>query len=388
MKNFWLFLVIATFLIVTTGCLPASAEIPNDTKGSSSAKGKITANMTQMWSAGSNDLLFGSVDQVVTDEDGNIYLLDSQFNEIKVLARGGELQRMIGRKGDGPGEFRFATDLMWLPGKNLGVLQSMMGKIVRINTDGVPVGNPVGTFPLVGQQASGFSNVTEGMSRGGTMVFLQTGLTRDGYMAKNHSNLTGFNAEGKPVVTFLEHISVMDLGRPQQVEKDRDFPSGGRWTIGPDGRLFVANHRNQYRITVFDPQGNLVLNIERDFESWPRSEAEKQAFGEELFINNGNGRVQVQNVPEDLEPCIVSIDVLDDGTLWVLNSRGVREISDEIFRSYDVFDADGKFQAQVAVPFPGDGQKDRLFFLGDDRIIIASDHSGELEVFCYRIETQ
>lgn len=75
----------------------------------------------------------------------------------------------------------------------------------------------------------------------------------------------------------------------------------------------------------------------------------------------------------------------------IIRSRHSRLTDDQnliIMVSIDVLDADGKFQALVSVPFPGDGQKDRLFFLGDDRIIIASDHSGELEVFCYRIDTQ
>ena len=53
------------------------------------------------------------------DDDGNIYLLDSQLSEVKVFSPDGEPLKTLSREGDGPGEFRALSSVHVLPGDTL-----------------------------------------------------------------------------------------------------------------------------------------------------------------------------------------------------------------------------------------------------------------------------
>ncbi len=55
---------------------------------------------------GPRELVFGMIEDVAVGDDGRIYLLDSRFNEVRVITRQGEVLQIFGRPGQGPGEFR------------------------------------------------------------------------------------------------------------------------------------------------------------------------------------------------------------------------------------------------------------------------------------------
>ena len=48
---------------------------------------------------------FGSIAGIDVDADGNMYVLDSQFSEVRVYSAEGTFQYAIGRVGQGPDEF-------------------------------------------------------------------------------------------------------------------------------------------------------------------------------------------------------------------------------------------------------------------------------------------
>ena len=54
---------------------------------------------------------FGAILEVAFDGEGNLYLLDFQAQRVVVVDQRGQLARVIGRPGDGPGEFRFPGHL-------------------------------------------------------------------------------------------------------------------------------------------------------------------------------------------------------------------------------------------------------------------------------------
>jgi len=57
--------------------------------------------------------VFGSIAAVSTDNGGNIYVLESQAQEIRVFSPDGSYRLTIGRKGSGPGELKNAFGLAW-----------------------------------------------------------------------------------------------------------------------------------------------------------------------------------------------------------------------------------------------------------------------------------
>ncbi len=102
----------------------------------------VTAN--EIWRAGGegdDEILFGVISQITTDTKGNIYLLDSQLNQVMVFSPNGEHVRAIGRSGEGPGEFQRPSDLFLTADGNVAVMQRMPGRVVLLTPEGEPLGN-------------------------------------------------------------------------------------------------------------------------------------------------------------------------------------------------------------------------------------------------------
>ena len=93
--------------VLTLAALPAVGQ--EETKNPAKApKGVETLELEEVWRAGGYDdeeVLFGVITDIIADEDGNFYLLDSQLNEIQVYSPDGVYQRTIGREGEGPENF-------------------------------------------------------------------------------------------------------------------------------------------------------------------------------------------------------------------------------------------------------------------------------------------
>jgi hypothetical protein len=120
---------------------------------------------------------------------------------------------------------------------------------------------------------------------------------------------------------------------------------------------------------------------EREYEPYRRSDEEYDAV-HELYAS------MLRQLPFEVEMTIAetgpaigwigpTLRVSDDGALWVLSGRGRRPAADGIMAVYDVFDATGSFQRQMAVTCDADGTEDALFL----------DDSGERAVFGAEVDT-
>ena len=60
-----------------------------------------TIDDDELWRIGGEDdeEIFGVITDIISDDDGNFYMLDSQLNEIKVYDGDGEYLRTIGSRG-------------------------------------------------------------------------------------------------------------------------------------------------------------------------------------------------------------------------------------------------------------------------------------------------
>lgn len=101
--------------------------------------------------------LMAEASDIVTDQQGNIYVLDSKLKNIRVFSAEGKYLRHIGREGVGPGEF---SDYMFLkmaicPKGELYVLDRKISRITRFSSEGqylnlfrIPF-NPIKTRELI-----------------------------------------------------------------------------------------------------------------------------------------------------------------------------------------------------------------------------------------------
>jgi hypothetical protein len=167
------------------------------------------------------------------------------------------------------------------------------------------------------------------------------------------------------------------MGATHISEADEDFATD-RWTLGPDGMVYVAGPRNGYRIDVYAPDGQLVRSFGRAYEPVRRTPAEKDEVQETLQPWRRRGRESLQFDILDTEPDIVRLHVMGDGEVWVLTSRGARERAAGEMAVYDVFDEQGRFDRQVGVVCAGDPRSDALFPVAPGRWILVRGHAEAL----------
>lgn len=359
--------------------------------------------LEEMWRVGGedDDVLFGVVTDVINDRDGNFYLLDAQLNEIQVYSPGGEHLRTIGREGEGPGEFRGAFNLLLLPSGNIAVLQAFPSKLVGLT----PTGEPADAFSLPESQEAGFKVLFMAQNAGKDLavVYGFNQPSESGFVQR--SILSLFDANAGNERRLYSQDSGMNGANPVIAEKEWDS-FRNRWSAGPDGHVYAAVELGQYAINVWNPDGKLARVIRREYPVHARTDAHKERI---LGIYKGFTRqIPIPNIKYEIEDNwnpIVTTYSRDDGTLWVLTSRGNTDQPDGIVGGFDVFDKDGHFARQVTLKGQGDPSKDG-YFVVKDRLFVVTDWlnammalqggagaAGEMdeeaepmEIICYRLK--
>ena len=105
---------------------------------------------------------------------------------------------------------------------------------------------------------------------------------------------------------------------------------------------------------MWDSDGKLDRVIHREYPEHVRSAEDKERL---LEIYKGfTRRIPIPNIKYEIEDNFNQIQApataRDDGTLWVLTSRGTQGLDDGTLAIYDVFDKKGRFQQQVTLEGP------------------------------------
>ncbi|MFH1145194.1 MAG: hypothetical protein V1774_11675 [Candidatus Eisenbacteria bacterium] len=359
--------------------------------------------LEERWRLGgeSEGVFFGVIGQVLADREGNLYLLDSQLNQVHVFGPDGTLLRTLAGEGDGPGEIRGAGDMFLLPGDRIALLQSFPGKAVYLDLKGIPAGG----FSFGGSDPSqgSFGVLVAGRGQGPhlavagiRMSFAGQGLSDQEYF------LSGIDEQGAEKVRYFTKSHQINYSDFVASEDGFDFVWSGRWDMARDGRIFGAPEREAYRIEVRQPDGVLERIIERECAPYQRNAAEKAEARLLIQALARNYPTQARDIVIlDTEPTITAMHCRANGELWVRTTQGDSERPAGALTVIDVFDSAGKLRRQIALLAPGDPRQDAVYFVGDDRVIVvtqalssframqgvASDAEGEaatpMEVICY-----
>ncbi len=338
--------------------------------GATPSQGIETLQLEELWRAGGEDdeTFFGLISQVVSDSAGNIYLLDTQLSEVYVYSPDGEQIKTLSRQGEGPGETNNPFDMLFLPDGTLGLVQMFPGKIVKLDLEG----NPAGTFTVGGNDPTqgSFAILIDAKQKGDNLVLGGIRMSVDQAQGTQTMNnfLASFSNDGEEKVRYIEKTTILDFADFKMIEKDQYFVFR-HWAVGPDGRVHAAPFRDSYAIHVYKADGTLERVVAREFTNWKRTEEDLARANSMMEAQTRRIPMEVETKVEDTEPAISSLHIAPNGNLWVQHSRSNREQPEGILVTYDVFDPQGHFIKQVAVPCDGDGVRDGLIFCGDDRII-------------------
>jgi hypothetical protein len=169
--------------------------IPHIQNTSIPSGGHRTVQLEELWRIGGedDDVFFGLITQVLNDEDGNIYILDSQLCDVQVYSPDGEHLKTLFRQGEGPGEVTRARNLALLGDGTVGVIREFPGTMVRVDRDNNPAANI--EIHKAGQQ--GFMIVDGCFAGGSTLVISGTHSQQTEGGIQGRNNFLGiFSMEG------------------------------------------------------------------------------------------------------------------------------------------------------------------------------------------------
>jgi hypothetical protein len=335
-------------------------------------KQSATVEMEELWELGGEtddeDEFFGLITDIDIDEQGNVYLLDSQLTEIKIFTADGEFVRSIGREGEGPGEFRFPQAMFFTKEGNVGVMQYVPGKIVLLSPDGEPLGN----HPIPEPEGGGYQILNGGQANQGQLVlFLQRDKTAEDQSEWSRTSfLTRVDSEGNQVAKYAEKTNKLILADAVMNFAEWDTFER-RWTVAPDGKVYACESYPNYELTVWNADGSIDKKITRESGhlAFPADEKEFLTKMMEHFAQRIPGcRVEIEDNTKDIE----AIYVRDDASIWVLTANGCRDNPEGSLGVFDVYNKDGQFVKEVTLMGDGDGLDDLYVFV-KDRVYVVTD---------------
>ncbi|MBD3237571.1 MAG: 6-bladed beta-propeller [Candidatus Eisenbacteria bacterium] len=328
----------------------------------------VSYNLVERWRASvdaAGSPLFGSVTDVVTDSSGNLYILDSQLQQVLVISQDGRVLRRLGAYGEGPGEFLFAADLTMVGDGLLGIVDAQKGTVVLMQSDGTPLGTWVPHW----EPESRLEPLMASAISDGFVISCKTRERTDEEMIYRYF-LGLFNSESSHPRILLERRSKRRLGRPLHFD-ERESESFAVFATSDVGEIYAAPEFAAYRIHVFGAGGKLERIIGREYESVARTQQRKAAIREvwEAYFSQWRGTtVSVASSERDVQ----NINIRPDGQLWIETSQGWFRNPDGVALTLDEFDCSGRFRRHVQLLGEIDAANDFLLIRGSVALRITS----------------
>ncbi|MFC1531568.1 6-bladed beta-propeller [Gemmatimonadota bacterium] len=337
---------------------------------------------------GDSNYVFGDVGGVTVDSHGRIFVLDVQAQHVKVFSPEGEFEQVIGGPGEGPGELAGAY---FAPVMGLGdtLLVADLRENRRVNRY-APDGSSVGSYPVQ------FGSVWPILSRATPSGEIAVSVRPADWYAESEKNdrIVVLSPEGTDTLLTFPSAQTLRLSPRFAVVLYSPEPM---WAITEDSKVLFGMN-DQYRIGLY-ASGTLERIIQKPVERMPITERDK-----EYHLGRFAARGRENTRFAEYYPAFNDIIAGPNGTIWVQHVRPVSELSDAeresrpslssvskiptILRDFhsapewDVFDAEGRFLGEVAMPPRFMPQ----LFRGDKIYGRWTDHLGVHYVMVLKIE--
>lgn len=277
--------------------------------------------------------IIGKTRDIKVDDEGSIYVGDFGEKNIKVFNSKGNLLRIIGQPGQGPGDINSPFFFVVFQKGNIAVYDMYRNYVSFFNN----MGKYVSGFKLEDDyRCSDFSHFKE------WLFFEKRSLPEiniDGQFVAKEVNKTIFRTdfEGKSRHTYgkFRGRKIPTKANNQNGTVTTIILPGSyttAWAIDKTGRLFVG-YNKEYKIDVYDDKGTLHFRFERNFS--PR-----------IIPNNIKSKWEEKYYPayEFWHTSDIIFD--DEGNSWFRQPW----IKKDRFRKYDVFSPSGIYLKQIVVP--------------------------------------
>ncbi|MGB2906931.1 MAG: 6-bladed beta-propeller [Candidatus Aminicenantaceae bacterium] len=277
--------------------------------------------------------MFQDIRTLDVDSEGNIYILDEGAADIKVFNGAGKHVRTIGRQGQGPGEFAFPIMVLVTPQAELLVHDMNQRALKILDFEG----NFLRQISIADMfQFTGPRFMPGGRMVGSHLVPAQEPL----------AELKLFDGELEPLLTI---VSLPVEPPPVLHYFAGNSMTGLRWNLNNRGVVVWGDFlESEYALHVHDAQGNLLRTIEREYDVIRITEADKEPLLRKMFGDNPPPPQWDIRIP-DRYPPFSGLSCDDSGRIYV---KTYTLDGQEVGEAYDIFDAEGRYMAQVTLPVP------------------------------------
>lgn len=322
----------------------------------------LTPNLEEQWRAGGlrKGQTLAMPIGAAPGLHGRLAIPDFQLQRVFVLDADGSWAGAWGRKGDGPGEYRYPLAAAWSRTGRLAVLDVGGGRVVFFRK-GSAAGAPLRTAPeLLARLVAGGRLRWQGIGPDGTLFLVppaDTGVPATG------SATTG--GEGPTVGAVLLRVAP-GASSPDTLLKATERVLGGQFptwpapgwprlvaAVDPHGGVVAAGWGPGFRIAQFDTDGSLVRIVCRVAPPMPFTDAER---GGSRPAPNAHLAAALRKSPAPASPAAVArLFVGAEGRIWAERDRPrALDRADASFGrpggTFDVFGPEGRYLGVVRAP--------------------------------------
>ncbi len=307
------------------------------------------------------DIFFNSPVSVTSDNKGNIYICDYRANDIKKFDSSGRFIKVIGREGQGPGEFSWPFEAVFA--KDRLIVWDMRNRRLCALT---PEGEFIKALKITGE--TGRPQKMRALPNGDVVIgfekiyFGQPDKPQD-YLIEIYS------PELKPKKTVYSH----EIWRNRYIRGDfglanvpQPFAPLVYWDVSPEGKIIIG-YSAQYEINIYDSFGQKFSSFTRPHKKVKVTAEDKKQHFEGMTFSSGG--VIKQGAPDFIikntkfpkyKPVFNTLLVDSEGNILI---HVYPKNKKEMYRYFDAFGPEGNFIATVQVR--GD-----VLFLSSPRIKI------------------
>lgn len=283
---------------------------------------------------------------IVTDQmDRELYLVN--------FAAG--TRELLGRQGEGPGEYRFPTAPLSGLADTTWVVDAVLRRILRIAADG-KIASTSMTMPTGG--VPGGLSRARGTDARGRFYFEGSGFDQDRGAFIDSVAIVRWNpADGRTdIITRVSNGGRVRLtlatGVTSLARSITPYPHLDAWTVLPDGQVAIVHH-SPFRIDVVDASGARRIGPTMAFTPIPIANAERAAYRRRvegarmgaLRAGGGSGpQARAPELPDEAfpqaMPAFVAASVMStpEGEIWVGRSHAASART----WIYEIFDSSGR----------------------------------------------
>ena len=313
------------------------------------------------------DPVVGKIVSAAPGLAGRVLLVDSQLCQVLVIGPEGDVERTVGRCGEGPGELSGAYRALQLADGRIGIAGGIaapglqfggQGRVVLLDEEGVPAA----TWRVGGEQDGvPICSLRELRHAAGHVLAVTARKTGTPPKFVDIREVSLIDPVDGARTVILRDLQTDDMTQALQERPTVEPLASDRSDVSACGRVALAPERDRWLVVVRNPDGS-GLALERPWAFVARSAADitqvRRALGDPA---------EYIEVLED-HPAIGRLRWRPDGCLWV--EPGGPTDAPGAFACFDEISATGELLRRVRVVVPNAAEDDELLLLEDGRFVL------------------